>query len=164
MLPIIAGIISSLISNNLPRLAQGVVDKGLDYVEDKIGVKLEPNMSPEKIAEVTLAAQKHEEFLIIEANSNTANARAMQVAALNQNDTFSKRFTYLLASFWSIVAACYIFVITLSTIPLANQRYADTILGFLLGTVIGAILNYFFGSSSGSAAKTDMMNLSKKID
>ena len=164
MLPIISGILSSLISANLGRVAQGVIDKGLDAVEQKLGVKLEPNMSPEKLAEVAAKAQEHEEFKISEANKNTADARAMQVAALNQNDTFSKRFTYVLASFWSIVAAGYIFMITLSTIPVANQRYADTILGFLLGTVIGAILNYFFGSSSGSAAKTDMMNLKAKVD
>jgi len=164
MLPIIAGIITSLITNNLPNVANAVAAKGLDYVQDKLGITLEPQMTPEKILEVQAKAQEHEEFMTKEANANTANARAMQIAALNQSDLFSKRFTYVLASFWSLVAAGYIFMITLSTIPVANQRYADTILGFLLGTVIGAILNYFFGSSSGSASKTNMLNLKRAGD
>jgi hypothetical protein len=47
MLPVIAGIVSSLISNNLPKLAQAVADKGLDYVEDKLGVKVQTEETAE---------------------------------------------------------------------------------------------------------------------
>lgn len=157
MLPLIAGIVSSLISANLPRVAQAVVDKGLDAVEEKLGVKLEPEMSPQKLAEVKAAAMKHEEFRIEQDNKNTADARAMQNAALGQSDVFSKRFVYYFASFWSICAAVYIGFITFGTIPAGNVRFADTILGFILGTVIATILNYFFGSSSGSAKKTEIL-------
>ena len=164
MLPIIAGIISSLLSNNLPKLAQAVVEKGLDYVEEKTGIKLEPDMSPEKIAELRLAAQKHEEFRMeMEFKNkeleqkNTADARDLQKVALNQDDVWSKRFVYIFASFWSVCAAIYIGMITFGSIPLGNERFADTILGFILGTVISTIINYFFGSSSGSAMKTQIM-------
>lgn len=157
MLPIIAGIVSSLISANLPKVAQAVVDKGLDVVEEKLGIKLEPDMSAEKLAEVQAAAQKHEEFRIEQDNKNTADARNMQNNALNQNDVFSKRFVYFFASFWSICAALYIAFITFGTIPESNIRFADTILGFILGTVIATILNYFFGSSSGSQKKTELL-------
>lgn len=157
MLPLIAGIVSSLLANNLPKVAQGILDKGLEAVEEKLGVKLEPNMSPEKIAEVQAAAAKHEEFLIDQNNKNTADARAMQNNALAQGDVFSKRFVYYFASFWSICAAVYIGFITFGSIPAGNVRFADTILGFILGTVIATILNFFFGSSSGSKTKTEMM-------
>jgi hypothetical protein len=157
MLPLIAGIVSSLLANNLPKIAQGVIDKGLDVVEAKLGVKLEPDMTPEKIAEIQAAAQKHEEFRIEQENKNTADARDMQKAALAQNDVMSKRFVYYFASFWSICSALYIGFITFGNIPAGNVRFADTILGFILGTVIATILNYFYGSSSGSTRKTDIM-------
>jgi len=157
MAPLLAGIISSLISNNLPKVAQAVVDKGLDYVEDKTGIKLEPDMSAEKIAELKLAAQKHEEFKIEQVNKNTADARDMQKVALQQEDIFSKRFVYYLTTLWSIVTIIYIYMITFMDIPLGNVRYADTVLGFLLGTVIATIMNYFLGSSKGSADKNDLI-------
>jgi ABC-type nitrate/sulfonate/bicarbonate transport system permease component len=158
MAPLLAGIVSSLISHNLPKVAQAVIDKGLDKVEEKLGVKLEPDMSAEKIAEVKLAALKHEEFKIEQEFKNIADARAMQVAALQQDDRFSKRFIYFLASFWTIASTLYIGFITFGTIPESNIRFADTILGFILGTVVATILNFFFGSSSGSMRKADTID------
>ena len=77
MLPLIAGIITSLISNNLPSVAQAVLNKGLEVVEDKLGVKLKPDMTPEEIAAVQLAATKHEEFLIEQDNKNTADRKSV---------------------------------------------------------------------------------------
>lgn len=85
--------------------------------------------------------------------ANTADARAMQVAAFSQSDVFSKRFTMYLTTFWSIAAAVYIGFITFSVIPDTNVRFADTILGFILGTVIATMLNFWFGSSIGSKEK-----------
>lgn len=161
MLPIIAGIVSTLISNNLPKVAQAVVDKGLDYVQDKIGMELKPDMSPQELEEVRKAALQHEEFLISESNKNTADARDMQKEALKQDDVFSKRFVYYLSSFWSVISAVYIFFITFLEVPLSSVRYADTILGFLLGTIIASIINYFLGSSFGSDKKTELMSKEK---
>lgn len=162
MLPIIAGIVSSLFSNNMPKVAQAVIDKGLDYVEDKLGIKIDTDkegvLSPEKLAEIKEAAIKHEEFQIEQSNKNTADARAMQVSALAQSDVFSKRFVYYLASFWSVFSVIYITAITFCSIPLQNVRFADTILGFLLGTIIATVINYFFGSSRSSALKTELLN------
>lgn len=89
--------------------------------------------------------------------ANTADARAMQVAALNQSDIFSKRFTMYLTAFWSVCAAIYIGFITFSVIPDTNVRFADTILGFILGTVIATMLNFWFGSSIGSKEKGEVL-------
>jgi hypothetical protein len=36
-------------------------------------------------------------------------------------------------------------------------RFADTILGFMLGTVVATILNFFLGSSAGSKEKTEAL-------
>lgn len=158
MTPLIAGILSTLLANNLPRVAQAVVDRGLDYVQEKTGIELKPDMSPEELKALREAAMRHEEFRIAEDNRNTADARALQRAALAQSDLISKRFIYMLAGFWSLFSATYIAFITFGTIPEANVRFADTILGFLLGTMLGLILNYFFGSSSGSSSKQTTMN------
>jgi hypothetical protein len=164
MAPLLAGIVSSLIQNNLPKVAQAVVDKGLDYVQEKTGIELKPDMSQEEVKALREAAQKHEEFKIEQANKNTADARAMQVAALNQDDKFSKRFVMYLATFWSLTAVAYIFLITFTNIPEINIRFADTILGFLLGTVVATILNFFLGSSAGSKEKTEALAAELKHD
>jgi hypothetical protein len=162
MAPLLAGIVSSLLSNNLPKVAQAVVDKGLDYVQEKTGIELKPDMSQEELKALREAAQKHEEFKIEQANKNTADARAMQVAALQQDDRFSKRFVMYLAIFWSFTAVTYIFFITFGSIPPDNIRFADTILGFLLGTVVATIINFFLGSSAGSKEKTEALTAELK--
>jgi hypothetical protein len=162
MLPIVAGIVSTLIQNNLPKVAQAVVDKGLDYVQEKTGMELKPDMTQDDIKALRDRAMQHEEFMVEQANKNTADARAMQVAALNQADLFSKRFVMYLATFWSVTAVLYIFLITFTVIPDLNVRFADTILGFLLGTVVATILNFFLGSSASSKEKTEVLAGMKK--
>ena len=92
---------------------------------------------------------------------NTNDARDMQKVALQQDDTFSKRYVYYLATFWSFVAVGYIFLITFLTIPESNIRFADTTLGFLLGTIVATIINYFFGSSKSSSDKNQLLKESK---
>jgi len=103
--------------------------------------------SAQKLAELELEQSRID-------NANVADARAMQVAALHQDDVFSKRFVMYLAIFWSVFAVSYISFITFGSIPAANVRFADTILGFILGTVIATVLNFFFGSSQSSKDKT----------
>lgn len=162
MIPVVTGIIATLLQNNLPKVAQAVLDKGLDYVQEKTGLELKPDMTQEEIKVLRERAMQHEEFMTEQANKNTADARAMQVAALNQADLFSKRFVMYLAMFWSVTAVLYIFLITFTVIPELNIRFADTILGFLLGTVVATILNFFLGSSASSKEKTEVLAGMKK--
>ena len=161
MAPLLAGIVSSLLQNNLPKVAQAVVDKGLDYVQEKTGIELKPDMSQEEVKALRESAMKHEEFMVEQANKNTADARAMQVAALQQDDKFSKRFVMYLAMFWSIASCTYIGFVTFSHIPETNLRFVDTLLGVCIGTVITTILNFFYGSSAGSKAKQEVIEAKK---
>jgi outer membrane lipoprotein SlyB len=94
--------------------------------------------------------------------TDVSNARQMQMTALNQEDIFSKRYVYYLATAWSVFAFLYIASVTFATIPAANVRIVDTVLGVLLGTIIGTIMNYFFGSSLGSKTKTDILQRSNQ--
>lgn len=85
--------------------------------------------------------------------ADRSNARALQQTALQQEDLMSKRFVYYFAWTWSLFAMLYIALITFIQLPDSSQRYADTVLGFLLGTVIATILTFFYGSSRGSQTK-----------
>jgi len=76
---------------------------------------------------------------------NVKDARDMQKEALKQNDVFSKRFLYYLSTFWSLIAAVYFFLATFT--PVMNDKIADIILGFLLGSVVGVMMNFFYGDS-----------------
>lgn len=106
-----------------------------------------------KIIQISTEELKEERELEIE---DRANARAMQIAALGQEDKFSKRFIYYLASFWSVSGIVYIYMATFTSI--INDKIADTVLGFLLGTIVATIINFFFGSSRGSGEKQNLLN------
>lgn len=69
-----------------------------------------------------------------------------------------------LAAVWTTFAIVYILFITFHDIPENNIRFADTILGFLLGTVVATIINFFFGSSKGSEEKTQILNDNAKAN
>ncbi len=49
----------------------------------------------------------------------------------------------------------FLFMVTFFTIPATGQDHAKTIVGFILGVGISTLLNYYWGSSKGSAAKSE---------
>lgn len=85
------------------------------------------------------------------------SARQMQIAALGQEDLFSKRFVYYFAIGWSLFAMVYFCAVTFIEIPEMGQRIADTILGVLITSVVGGMFAYFYGSTKGSQMKTQLM-------
>ena len=119
---------------------------------------------PEAIAKAEQALRDYDIALQEKGNEvlkihldNTNKARDMQIEALKQGDTFSKRFIYYYASFITLATIAYIYFITFYEIPKDNVRFADTVLGFLLGTLLATIINFFFGSSSGSDKKNEVI-------
>lgn len=173
MIPaILAPLITPLLQNGLGMIANAVLAKGQNYVEDKLGVKLTPNLTPEMIEKLKVTEMEHEEELMRLAQENRKldlveiqqylldmqDARGMQKAALAQSDEFSKRFIYYFAIGWSAVTAIYIGAITFFAIPEHNIRFADTVLGFLLGTALAGIFQFFYGSSRSSQAKDNTLN------
>ena len=168
MVPIVAGIVSMLADKGL-ELISGAIDGGAEkakeFIEEKTGISLDKKLTDEQVLELKkfeaenevelkrLALMnkqednRHDEAYVNAQVSELSNARDMQKAALQQDDVFSKRYVYYLASFWSVVAVLYIFAITFINVPEASVRFADTTLGFVLGTVIATIIGYFFGAS-----------------
>ncbi len=153
-----------LLGNIAPALASLVAGPAgglaVSAIADKFGVKDTVEEVAKAIAGDPEAARKLAELDLetLKAEyANTADARAMQVAALNQSDVFSKRFTMYLTMFWSVAAVAYVGFITFGVIPDKNIRFADTILGFILGTVVATMLNFWFGSSIGSKEKGEAL-------
>jgi hypothetical protein len=155
MLPIIASIVSGLIQNNMHKVADAVIDKGLDYVQDKMGIQLKPEgeATKEDYAKWSAEAAKHEEFMAEIDLKNMQGARDMQLKAMDSDDPLVRRFVYYFVSFWSVLSATYIGFITFGDIPEDNIRFADTILGFVLGTMVASMFQFLLGSSLGSRAK-----------
>ena len=144
--------LKDLFSSSVGALVDSVgnaIDKNVTNKEEKM--KLQKEIE-KQIQDFTVEM----EALNVE---NTKSAREMQIAALQQEDKFSKRFAYYLAMFWSIVGAGYLVAAT--WFPVVNEKMADTVLGFLLGTIVATIINYFYGSSKGSKEKQDVLNLQK---
>jgi hypothetical protein len=87
------------------------------------------------------------EAIITAQADEYANARNMQIESLQQDDKFSKRFVYYFAIFWSVFAVAYLTSITFMDIPKENIRFADTVVGFTLATVVGTFMGFFYGNS-----------------
>ena len=158
MLPLLAPILTQLAGAGLQKVADSVLEQGLDHVEEKLGIKLEPNengvLDDTKLAEIQMAAMKHAEFMAELDLKNTQDAREMQEKAMENADPLVRRFVYMFAAYWSVFATGYIVLITIAEIPEKNIRFVDVVLGFILGTVVATILNFFFGSSQSSKDKT----------
>jgi len=135
--------VTDVLGNLLP-------DRGiLGIVKNIIDKDPDVNLSPEDMAEYKRLEQ--EEFKSV--LKDTQDARDMQKVALQQDDLFAKRYVYYLASFWSVVGAAYIFFATFTEV--VNPRISDTVLGFLMGTIVSTIISYFYGSSRGSKGKSE---------
>jgi uncharacterized membrane protein YwzB len=157
MLPILASIVSGLITNGLPKVADAVMEKGVDYVQDKLGIQLKPEgeATKEDYAKIQAEANRHEEFMAENDLKNMQGARAMQEKAMDSDDPLVRRFVYFFIAFWSVLSATYLGFITFGTIPEANVRFADTIVGFVLGTMVAAMFQFLLGSSLGSRKKDE---------
>jgi hypothetical protein len=157
MLPIIASIVSGLIQNNMHKVADAVIEKGVDYVQDKMGIQLKPEgeATKEDYEKWNAEAAKHEEFRAEIDLKNMQGARAMQEKAMDSDDPLVRRFVYYFVSFWSVLSASYIGFITFGEIPETNIRFADTILGFVLGTMVASMFQFLLGSSLGSRKKDE---------
>jgi hypothetical protein len=155
MLPIIASIVSGLIANGLPRVADAVIDKGVDYVQEKMGIQLKPEgeATKEDYSKWSIEAAKHEEFMAENDLKNMQGARDMQLKAMDSDDPLVRRFVYFFIAGWSVLSATYIGFITFGEIPESNIRFADTILGFVLGTMVASMFQFLLGSSLGSRSK-----------
>ncbi len=106
------------------------------------------------------------------AAADRADARSMQESALRSNSWLAQNFIYLFAILltlltfgfigWAIFFGDSLYQMTddksqLTAAALARARIVDTVIGFLLGVTLAAIIQFFFGSSQGSKDKTQAL-------
>ncbi|MBQ1784500.1 MAG: hypothetical protein II007_12690 [Gammaproteobacteria bacterium] len=99
--------------------------------------------------------------------ADRANARDLQKAALASDDVVARRFIYFYATGITLLTFVFIFYAAFghdySNSDNADAtRIIDTVLGFLLGVSLSAIIQYFFGSSAGSKAKAEQIDAMSK--
>ena len=83
-------LIQTLLSNGLGLVANAVMAKGKEWVEDKTGVKLAPDMPPEQIAQLKIAEMQHEEELMrLRLEENKLDIEAFKAEASAVTDRWS---------------------------------------------------------------------------
>ncbi len=141
-------ILSLFGGNNGDKVAKKIID-----ITQAVTGKKTINDSLRLLEDPQIAVRVHEAILKQEVELNALafgdiqHARERQDKALEQQDKFSKRFIYYFAFYWSLIATAYMFGITFFTLTPAATRFADTILGFLMATIIGGIISFFYGAS-----------------
>lgn len=157
MLPLVASIVSNLISNGMHKVADAVIEKGVDAVQDKLGIELKPEGQADAAYNEKLKAEamKHEEFMAELDEKSRQRATDMQMAAMKSDDWLVRRFVYLFIAFWSVFAVAFIPSLIWVDIPESGTRYADTILGYVMGTIVTSMFAFLLGSSQGSRMKDE---------
>jgi hypothetical protein len=157
-------LLAGLLKNVAPGLATIVAGPlggmAVKAMADKLGVSDTVEAVTQAIQADPEAAMKLAEIDLKQfqlENEDRASARHMQEVALQQDSWFAKNFLYLFTSVWSVFAMTFFSLASFYTIPEANTRIVDTIIGVLIGTVLTGFFNFFFGSSKGSKDKTDAL-------
>jgi hypothetical protein len=137
------------------KVADAVIDKGVDYVQDKMGITLKPEgeATKEDYAKWNAEAAKHEEFMAEMDLKNMEGARDMQKLAMQSDDPLVRRFAYYFMGTWSLFAMIVIPCLIWVPIPEGQMRFADAFQGFLLGTIVAGMFQFLLGSSLGSRNK-----------
>jgi hypothetical protein len=160
MPPFLAVLLTELASKGLGKVAEAVTTKGVEYVEEKLGVKLEPNMSPEKVAEIQAKAQEFEEFRINTVKDVIIN-EDKEVTKRHENDMLSdsKLSKNIRPLTLLIILAGYFMFATMSAFGYnATESYVQ-----LLGQWGMLIMTFYFGGRSAEKI-TQIMKGSKDND
>ena len=167
-------IIQPLLSNGLNLVANAVMAKGKKVVEEKLGVELKPDMSPEDLAKIQIAQMEHEEELLrlrIEEDkldlaelelrlkdTDSAREREVQISTSDKAPLLNKIVTPVLALSILLLTFILFGVVMFDGSPVEASR--KDILIYILGVlsaIASQIVSYYFGSSQSSKDKTDAL-------
>jgi hypothetical protein len=168
-------IVTALLGQGLNLVANAVMAKGKDWVENKLGVELKPDMTSEDYAKLQIAQMQHEEELLklkLEDNkldlqeldmrlkdTDSARKREAEIATSEKAPLINKIVTPVLA----------LGVVTLTFILFGFLLFDDSpvepsrkdILVYVLGALTAIstqVISYYFGSSIGSKDKSAQLD------
>ena len=171
MLPIV----TALLGKGLNLVANAVMAKGKDWVENKLGVELKPDMTSEDYAKLQIATMQHEEELLklkLEDNkldlqeldmrlkdTDSARKREAEIATSEKAPLLNKIVTPVLAL--GVVALTFILFgfLLFDDSPVEPSR--KDILVYVLGALTAIstqVISYYFGSSIGSKDKSAQLD------
>jgi len=133
-----------------------------EFMPDKGALGIIKNIilssTPSEISDVDKAEviSKIDETLLLidKENEDRKSARELQIEALKQDDKFSKRFIYFLASFVILSATGFAFGLFFFTVPEGNRRTIEMFADVYLFAGAVMVLNFFFGASYVKPVKT----------
>lgn len=102
MIPIVGALLGTLAENGLGLLASAIQAKGKQVVEDKLGVKISDNPTPDEVAKLRQLQYDHEERLlelgIEKARLEQEELKVLLAAQMNQENNVSDRWKADMAS------------------------------------------------------------------
>lgn len=152
MLPIVAGIVANLINNGMHKVADQVIEKGVDAVQEKLGMELKPEgeATPEYNAKLQEEANRHSEFM-----AQLDEESAQRASDMYMHDESTRKFSQKYAWFITIISFVYFFMVSFMPVENRNRDFINIILGFLIGTAVNSLIRFFFGSSNKSQEDVD---------
>jgi hypothetical protein len=172
-------ILTPLLGNGLNLVANAVLAKGKKVVEEKLGVELKPDMSPEDLAKIQIAQMEHEEELLklrLEEDkldlaelemrlkdTNDARVRETQIVTSDKAPLLNKLITPILALGLLGITFTLFGIVLFQASPIDPSR--KDILIYILGVlsaVATQVVSYYFGSSQSSKDKTDALKEAMK--
>jgi hypothetical protein len=172
-------ILTPLLGNGLNLVANAVLAKGKKVVEEKLGVELKPDMSPEDLARVQIAQMEHEEELLklrLEEDkldlaelemrlkdTNDARVRETQIVTSDKAPLLNKLITPILALGLLGITFTLFGIVLFQASPIDPSR--KDILIYILGVlsaVATQVVSYYFGSSQSSKDKTEALKEAMK--
>jgi hypothetical protein len=171
MLPIV----TTLLGKGLNLVANAVMAKGKDWVENKLGVELKPDMTSEDYAKLQIATMQHEEELLklkLEDNklnlqelemrlkdTDSARNRETQIATSEKAPLLNKVVTPVLALGVTALTFILFGILLFDNSPVEPSR--KDILVYVLGALTAIstqVISYYFGSSVGSKDKSAQLD------
>jgi len=172
-------IITPLLGSGLNLVANAVLAKGKKVVEEKLGVELKPNMSPEDLAKIQIAQMEHEEELLklrleedkldlaelemLLKDTNDARVRETQIVTSDKAPLLNKLITPILALGLLGITFTLFGIVLFQASPIDPSR--KDILIYILGVlsaVATQVVSYYFGSSQSSKDKTEALKEAMK--
>ena len=168
-------IVGALLGQGLNLVANAVMAKGKDWVENKLGVELKPDMTSEDYSKLQIATMQHEEELLklkLEDNkldlqeldlrlkdTDSARKRETEIATSEKAPLINKIVTPVLALGVTAITFVLFGILMFDRSPVEPSR--KDILVYVLGALTAIstqVISYYFGSSVGSKDKSAQLD------
>lgn len=170
MIPIVAGLLTTLAQNGLGLLSSAIQAKGKEVVENTLGVKIPDDPNPEDIAKLRQAQFDHEERLLelgIEKAKQDLEAFKEEVkdrdSARGRDAEFIRRgvHNYRADVMVGVAAIAVGWMVYLVWSSPSLDEYVKGIVTLVLGRFLGYLDNIYsfeFGTTRGSKEKDETIN------